>query len=107
MVNTYFYGIDFKKIRLYCKVKLDKIYDEKASYREFLNVNLNIDYDKFYEVISIDLCEQLVRIEVDYKKYKNGIKDEDRIKITLRFENVEFAYFFEDTKKEELNVMEM
>ena len=105
--SLYFYGIDFKLIRLYCKVKIDKIYDVKQAYRDFLNANLFIDYEKYYEVVSIDFYDQLVSIVVDYKKYRNGIKEEDRIKINLSFENVDFVYFFEDTKKEELNEVEL
>lgn len=76
-------------------------------YRVNLGVYLNIDYERYYPVISVDFYDEVVKIEVDYKKYKDGFKDEDRMRIGLRFEHIEFSYFFEDKKREELNVLEL
>ena len=49
--SIYFYGW-ILKIRLFCKVKTDKIHEVKEAYRSNLGVYLNIDY----EVLSYNKC---------------------------------------------------
>lgn len=115
MNDIYFYGIDFKKIDLYCKVKTVASFNKKRQYREISKVLLKINTEKYYKVDMIDFDSRLLRITVDcslltpeFNKYNKDRIDkyiessEERIRITLSFDEVDFAYYFEGTKESQL-----
>jgi len=109
MNNTYYYGIDFRKIDLYCKVKTFSAIEMKNRYREISNILLKIDTEKFYHVEIVNFDRQLVTITVDciFTKYSDKERriykyEEDRITIALTFDMVDFSYYFEDTTEDEL-----
>lgn len=109
LMDTYFYGIDFKKVRVYCKVKTTSYIKLRNEFREVSKVLLNIDTDKFYLVEYFNFIDEKLKItvnctrlkydETDYSYSKNS---EDRFKLVLSFDDVEFSYFFEDTLEDEL-----
>lgn len=108
MSETFFYGIDFKKIQLYCKFKI-KTKEARLKYNDMLNsylnvssIKLRIDNEKYYKVELIDFDIEKVAITVNCLKRDN----EDRIKIKLDFNMVDFSYFFEETKENELEVLD-
>lgn len=106
--ETYFYGIDFKKIELYCKVKFPAALRLKREFIQISKIKLEIDTDKFYKVEKVNFIDYLVTINVNCIKCDKSNNDEiivsteDRIKLNLSFDDVEFSYFFENTKEEEL-----
>jgi len=110
--DVYFYGIDFKKIKLHCKINILGVIKTKRNYSQ-LNKDLNIDSDSYYEVVSINFLEEHLTIKVSYKQkiynkktYVYEIVSEDYMPIILNFDFVEFSYYFENTKEENLDVLE-
>lgn len=106
--DTYFYGIDFKKIHLFCKVKFEDALRLKREFRQVSKIMLLIDTDKFYPVEKVDFIEETATITVEYfslvvyEREKLEKYSEERISLNLPFDVLEFSYFFENLKEQDL-----
>lgn len=105
-MTSYFYGIDFKKIKLFCKIKLDKILAVIDVYRT-KKMDLKINYNRFYDIIEINFFDEIVKVEIDYIDRRGFLRSEERMIIELGYEMVEFMYFFNGKQKEDLNEVEL
>ena len=108
--ETFFYGIDFKKIKLFCKVNTASAVKTKILYKDTSNMDISIQPDHYYEVEKISFVDELLTIKVvnkkriyDYKKIHYEF-DEEIVPIILNFDMVEFSYYFIETKEENLNI---
>ena len=89
MNNKYFYGVDFNKMHLYCKIKSLFIYHEIVK-----RYKINFNFDKEYLVIVDYRLDKTIDIIVDDLK---GFKKT----INLKYDEVEFNYFFENLEEQE------
>lgn len=95
--ETCFYGIDFKKIKLYCKVNYVASIKTRELYRKQSSNDIFIDSEKFYQVIRVDFDNELLWVPC------YCAKTDTYVPVVLNFNHVEFSYFFEETKEDELN----
>lgn len=98
--SVVFYGVDFKKIRLYARFKPGKA-AEFMNYYDFLGCRYDVLGDKWFDVVSVDFYDQICRFYVFEKKIQANCL------VNVSFDFVDFAYYFENTRPEELNSLEM
>lgn len=99
--SSIFYGINFKKIRLYAKFKGSAASKYLRYYDNEYNLRPDIlGYGRFFDVRSVDFYDEIAKINV-FDKRTNM-----QCLINVKFEDIEFAYYFEKTKEEELNALE-
>lgn len=99
-VLNVFYGVDFKKIRLYARFKPGKA-SEFLNYHSFLGSRYDVLGDRWFRVVSVDFFDQICKFYVYEKKI-----DKDCL-VSVSFDFLDFAYYFEGVRPEELNVLEM
>lgn len=95
-----FYGVDFRKIRLYARFKPGKA-SEFLQYHEQLGSRYDVLGDKWFDVVSVDFYDQICKFYV----YEKRIQANCLVSVSWDF--VEFAYYFEHIRPEELNVLQM
>lgn len=107
MDNT-FYGKNFEKIRLYCKIKTDASIKIRRMYKQDYDVTLNFISDKYYKVQEVNFDDKSLIVLINFTKPFYDLKlkddiiiDEDKIKVCLDYEQVEFGFFLEYTSEEE------
>ena len=87
--NNYFYGVDFKKLKLYCKLKgVNEYYQIQAK------VKRDFDYKKSYEVLFDYREDEQVEIEIltQYDKLE---------RLIINYSSIDFFYFFENMEEQE------
>lgn len=88
-MNKYFYGVDYKKIHLYCKLKSLSTYHEVAK-----KYQINFDFDKEYLIVCDYRIDKTVDIVVeDFRGNKKTIN--------LKYDDIDFIYFFENLVEQE------
>lgn len=99
-VLNVFYGVDFKKIRLYARFKPGKA-SEFLQYHEQFGSRYDVFGDKWFDVVSVDFYDQICKFYAYEKRIQANCL------VTVSWDFVEFAYYFENTRPEELNVLGM
>lgn len=71
------------------------------NYHGLLGSRYDVLGDKWFDVVSVDFYDQICRFYVFEKKIQANCL------VNVSFDFVDFAYYFENTRPEELNVLEM
>lgn len=98
--SSVFYGVDFKKIRVYARFKPGKAIEFRRYYEQ-LGSRYDVFGGEWFDVVSVDFYDQICRFYLYDKKIQGNCL------VSVSWDFVEFAYYFEHTRPDELNVLEM
>lgn len=85
MDNRYFYGVDYKKMHLFCKIK-----DVSSYYLFQRDFYKKFDYNKYYEVLLDNREEKEILIEVFCEE------DNSYCRVFVSYDYINFYYFFDN-----------
>jgi hypothetical protein len=89
MTNNYFYGVDYLKMKLFCRIKSIESYYELQKY-----LKVKFDWELSYEVLIDYRADLTVVFEVLNT-------DDELIKIKVNYHFIYFFYFFENMEEQE------
>lgn len=87
-MNKYYYGVDYKLIRLFCKIK------DVTTYYEIQSIlKAKFDYTQYYQVLVDDKENEIVEIEV--------FSNNKLVRLKIDYQFIDFGYFFENLEEQE------